>query len=148
MDRPHFDGVSELIFEFPQCEHFILHDLAELDLACRNAYNAFDFATVARKLVEFASGPLSTFYLDVTKDTLYSDLKDSAKRVAALSTMSQILRTTTSILAPIAPHLAEEIHHFRQLDSDPEVGDQHTSVFAEGWHSPVSIFVSLCPADR
>lgn len=54
----------------------------------------------------------------------------------------QILRTVTSILAPITPHLAEEIYYFRNgAVRDPKLGEDGPSVFQELWQGVVS---SLC----
>lgn len=55
--------------------------------------------------------------------------------------LSQTLRTFTSILAPITPHLAEEIEHYRiGSTSDPpstsaSASDDLQSVFQKGWQS-------------
>ncbi|KDN40163.1 isoleucyl-tRNA synthetase [Tilletiaria anomala UBC 951] len=124
------------------CELYTLHQLALLEQACLQAYDAFDFATVARKLNEFVSASLSTFYLDITKDVLYSDARDSPRRQAVLATLDQVLRTLTAILAPITPHLAEEIHQYRQSDSEAHECDTFVSAFEAGWQPVPLNFLS------
>lgn len=123
-----------------QCERLVLHDLYHLERECVKAYDRFDFATVSRRLNEFATTTLSTFYLDVTKDSLYSDAAIDPRRQAVLATLDQILRTCTTLMAPIAPHLAEEVHQYRLTDAEASNDDDTSngSVFQLGWQTVVS----------
>ena len=58
---------------------------------------------------------LSGFYLDVTKDRLYTLSSDHPSRRRAQTVMLEILRTLTMAVAPIAPHTAQDI--FNHLPS-------------------------------
>jgi len=120
-------------------DRYIMHELYRLDVACRAAYEDYDFALVMRRVTEFASGPLSSLYLDITKDVLYADPETSERRQIVLAVLDQVLRTFTSILAPVTPHLAEEIFHFYHgAEADPKPTDQAAnvqSVFEKGWQS-------------
>jgi isoleucyl-tRNA synthetase len=77
---------------------------------------------------------LSSIYFDVTKDSLYCDAQDSVRRRAILTVMEEVLRTMTRIMAPIVPHLAEEIHQTRYSE-----GAKVSSVFCEEWTALVSL---------
>ncbi|PWN48395.1 isoleucyl-tRNA synthetase [Violaceomyces palustris] len=120
-------------------DRYVLNELHELERNCRMAYESFDFSQVVRRLTEFTNGTLSTLYLDIAKDCLYVDAKDGERRKVMISVIDQILRTFTSILAPITPYLAEEIHHYRngaQRDPEPQATSRgQDSVFAKGWQS-------------
>lgn len=109
-------------------------------------------------LDRFAKITLSSLYLDITKDILYADLPDSLSRQGILWVMNEVnvssittyhgthyvsdlylkvLRTMTMIVAPILPHLSEEIHHHTLLQ-DGSKRSVSKSVFTEGWRPVVS----------
>jgi leucyl-tRNA synthetase len=47
------------------------------------------------------------------------------------------------MLAPITPHLAEEIHHYRSgTESDPQPNEPADSVFQQRWQGVVSRHVA------
>ncbi|KAE8223042.1 hypothetical protein CF319_g3861 [Tilletia indica] len=120
-------------------DRYILLELYRLESACRDAYEKYDFAQVMRRVTEFASGPLSSLYLDITKDVLYADPQSSSRRRTILAVLDQVLRTFTSILAPVTPHLAEEILHFYHgAEKDPEPNQDSSavqSIFEAGWQA-------------
>ena len=62
------------------------------------------------ELSYFANITLSSFYFDVNKDCLYADRQDGIERRRVLTVLDQTLATMTQVLAPVLPHLAEEIH--------------------------------------
>jgi isoleucyl-tRNA synthetase len=92
---------------------------------------ALTVVTVVNALSTFANGTLSALYLDVVKDTLYADARDSARRRAVVTVLEHVLTTMTHVLAPVLPHLAEEIHWTRQGARAPR-GDG-PSFFAQRW---------------
>ncbi|CAO1626474.1 unnamed protein product [Jaminaea pallidilutea] len=121
-------------------DRYILHNLSELDRDCKSCYDELDFSGISRRLVEFATIKLSPLYFVMIKDTLYCDPAASPRRRAALAVCDQILGTYTSILAPMMPHLAEEIWHYRNGASiDPPAAwdeaseGEEESFFHAGW---------------
>lgn len=124
-------------------ERFVLDELYRLETACRKAYSEIDSRTVLRLATEFANTTLSSLFFEMSKDTLYADSKDSKLRQSTIAVMDQVLRTFTTILSPIVPHLAEEIYHFYLgAQADPSIpqedqgsGPPETtpSVFQIGW---------------
>lgn len=54
------------------------------------AYDSFTFNKVYGLLQYFSSSSLSAFYLDVAKDTLYSELKDAPKRLAVQTVLFHV----------------------------------------------------------
>ncbi|PKI85570.1 Ism1p [Malassezia vespertilionis] len=119
-------------------DRYIMHELLQLDTVCHKAYQEFDFPRVVRRLNEFVTCSLSSLYLDVVKDILYAGGGSSRENVVAI--LDQILYTMTCILAPILPHLAEDIHWYRSgAERDPtEAQALHMpSFFQQGW-TPIS----------
>ncbi|KAI9233160.1 isoleucyl-tRNA synthetase [Podila verticillata NRRL 6337] len=93
------------------------------------AYDSFSFNKVFGLLQHFSSSSLSAFYLDVAKDTLYSELKDSPKRRAVQTVLFHALNAFTQSIAPLAPHFAEEVYeNYRDSTSSPQ-----PSVFRCPW---------------
>ncbi|KAI0037150.1 tRNA synthetases class I-domain-containing protein [Vararia minispora EC-137] len=113
-------------------ERCIMHRLRELEQVALESYRAFNFARVMSSLIYFATGTLSTFYLDITKDTLYADAPSRPSRRDAVAVMSQTLRTLLRICAPVLPYLAEEAHH-HFIHGSPEGLESSPSIFREKW---------------
>ena len=73
------------------------------------AYAAFDFQRVVHGLNAFATVDLSAFYVDVTKDRLYTLGTRSASRRAAQTAMYRIVDGLARLTAPILPVTAEQL---------------------------------------
>ncbi|GAA5882562.1 hypothetical protein JCM16303_002043 [Sporobolomyces ruberrimus] len=116
-------------------ERYVLHELYTLDQTAREAFASYQFNRAYQALSNFSNSTLSSFYFDVTKDTLYADaLTDQARR-QVVHTLRTVFDTYLSILSPLAPLLAEEIHHFSQgaLKDPPDAFERGRSVFEKAW---------------
>ncbi|KAI0790394.1 tRNA synthetases class I-domain-containing protein [Abortiporus biennis] len=114
--------------ELNLADKYVLHELYELDRVARDAYERYDFPRVMEALSQFANITLSSFYYDITKDCLYADAVDNLQRRRILTVLDQVLDTMTSIIAPVLPFLAEEIHQSLHQSSEPV-----ESVFTRNW---------------
>jgi isoleucyl-tRNA synthetase len=72
------------------------------------AYETFQFHKVYRAAYDFCTIELSSFYLDILKDTLYTFHADSLKRRSAQTALYNILSALIKILAPILVFTCEE----------------------------------------
>ncbi|GAA5970004.1 hypothetical protein JCM11641_000230 [Rhodosporidiobolus odoratus] len=119
-------------------ERYILNELYELDRTAREAFEEYQFNKAYQALSMFSNSTLSSFYFDVTKDTLYADSKSSLARRQVVHVLQKVYDTYVSVLAPLAPLLAEEIHHFASgATSDPEPNLRGApSVFNKVWPEP------------
>jgi isoleucyl-tRNA synthetase len=125
----HYEGRQQLApAALPELEQLMLHRLAELDEAIRNAYAEYDYRRVVATLSHFMNTDLSAFYFDIRKDALYCEPYSSAKRRAALETIEQIFRHVTLWLAPLLCFTAEEAWLARYPSED---GSVHLEVFPE-----------------
>jgi isoleucyl-tRNA synthetase len=77
--------------------------------AVTTAYENFTFHEVFHALYNFCVVDMSSFYLDVLKDRLYTFKSDSSERHAAQWVLSQILSVMTRLMAPILSFTAEEV---------------------------------------
>ncbi len=73
------------------------------------AYETFAFHEVFHSIYNFCVIDMSSFYLDVLKDRLYTFKTDSKERRAAQGVLHNILITLTKLIAPITSFTAEEI---------------------------------------
>jgi isoleucyl-tRNA synthetase len=90
-------------------DRYILSRYASLALEIRAHYDAFDFQSVVHGLNAFATVDLSAFYVDVTKDRLYTLGATSTSRRAAQTAMAQIVDGLARLVAPILPVTAEQL---------------------------------------
>ena len=90
-------------------DRWILDAAAGLVEEARNAYEAYAFHTVARRLLEFTTTDLSAFWCDVRKDAFYVLASDDPARRSAQTAAFRIAGAIALLLSPICPFTAEEI---------------------------------------
>ena len=73
-----------------------------------DAYNSYSFHIVYHELNNFCTLDMSKLYVDITKDRVYTEAKDSHARRCAQTTMYIILNSLTRLLAPILSFTADE----------------------------------------
>jgi len=71
-------------------------------------FNIYDFSKAFNILNNFIVTELSAIYLDVCKDRLYCEAKESQKRRNSQSTMAIIAKELISILAPVLTYTMDE----------------------------------------
>ncbi|KAJ7057865.1 tRNA synthetases class I-domain-containing protein [Mycena amicta] len=107
-------------------ERYIMSELYLLEKTAVEGYSQYNFAKVATALNNFVSITLSSLYFDISKDALYANALYSPER-RAIVTVLEHLATMEHIMAPIVPHLAEEIHE--------AFTETETSIFKTEWKS-------------
>ena len=95
--------------ELEAIDKFALHKLNILIENVDKAFENYEFYKYFQYLQNFAAVDLSSFYLDIVKDRLYTKGKKSLSRRAVQTVMYDILWTILEILAPVIPHQAEDI---------------------------------------
>ncbi len=74
-----------------------------------DAYDHYEFHTVFQTIHNFCTVDLSSFYLDIIKDTLYIEPVHSNKRKQAQTVLYELLQALVKLIAPILPHTADEL---------------------------------------
>jgi isoleucyl-tRNA synthetase len=92
-----------------EIDRWAMSRLQTLIEAVTTAYENFTFHEVFHALYNFCVVDMSSFYLDVLKDRLYTFKSDSSERRAAQWVLSQILSVMTRLMAPILSFTAEEV---------------------------------------
>ena len=86
-----------------------LNRLQDVIRRVKQAYENYQFHVVYYTLHNYCTVDLSSLYLDVLKDRLYTSRAQSPERRSAQSAMYIILETMVKLLAPILTFTAEEI---------------------------------------
>ena len=95
--------------EMAEMDRWILHRLQEVVRRVREAYEQYQFHVVYYTLYNFCTVDLSSLYLDVLKDRLYTSKASSLARRSAQTAMTAVLETMVQLLAPILTFTAEEV---------------------------------------
>ncbi|MDQ5983830.1 MAG: Isoleucine--tRNA ligase [Eubacteriales bacterium SKADARSKE-1] len=112
------------LYDFDPNENMVsLDDLLPLDkwaidklnnviAKAHSGYENFEFHQVYHSIHNFCVVDLSNFYLDVLKDRLYVEKKDSTSRRAAQTAIYIILDSLVRLLGPILAFTSDEIWHY------------------------------------
>ena len=92
-----------------EIDKWALTRLNKLIKDCINAYDTYEFHNAYQAINQFCVVDMSTFYLDIIKDRLYTSKADSLERRSAQTVMYEILNALVKILAPMTCYTAEEI---------------------------------------
>ena len=95
--------------ELKNIDKFALHKLNQLILQVTEAFNNYEFYKYFQQLQNFAAVDLSSFYLDIVKDRLYTAGKKSLSRRACQTVLYEISQMLVRLLVPVMPHQAEDI---------------------------------------
>jgi isoleucyl-tRNA synthetase len=106
-----FDG-GDYRSSLLEIDRWAMSRLQNLVRKVTSAYESCDFHEVFHSLYNFCIVDMSSFYLDILKDRVYTFRKDSPERRAAQWTMRQILTVITKLIAPILSFTAEEVWRF------------------------------------
>ncbi|MFH1461415.1 MAG: isoleucine--tRNA ligase [bacterium] len=100
---------------------FALNRLNEINEKILEGYTNYNFVSVFHLLNSYFANDLSSLYLDVCKDRLYTEKSDGLLRRSAQTVIYYILDTTTRLMAPILSFLAEEVSDFYQKNKKESI---------------------------
>jgi len=109
-------------------DRWALSRLSGLNEAVTESYNAFEFYKGIQTINKFVITDLSSVYLDILKDRLYVEGKESHSRKSSQTVLMEILKTLTLLLAPILTFTSEEVYQFF-----PVSARQKKTIQAEPW---------------
>ncbi|MBL7158277.1 MAG: isoleucine--tRNA ligase [Candidatus Omnitrophica bacterium] len=112
-----------------EIDRWMLSRLSSVINEVKENYGKFLFYKVFRSVYNFCVYEISSVYLDILKDRLYTFKKDSRLRRSAQTTLNEILVALIKILAPILPFTAEEA--WQELGRCPT---KEQSVHLAAWH--------------
>jgi isoleucyl-tRNA synthetase len=113
-----YDQILEL-------DRWALNRLATTIEAMDRGYERYDFVQVFKTVYSFCNEDLSSIYLDILKDRLYTFQTFSKERLSAQTVLYYILDALTRILAPVMSFTAEEAFEFSPKRSSEKAGSVH-----------------------
>ncbi len=90
-------------------DKFALHKLNKMVEEVTVSFENYEFYKYFQCLQNFAAVDLSSFYLDIVKDRLYTAGKKSVSRRACQTVLYETLQALVRVLTPVMPHQAEDI---------------------------------------
>jgi isoleucyl-tRNA synthetase len=130
---PARDRVPEA--ELLPLDRYMLARTRELTEKVRDWYAAFEFHRVYHAVNEFAIVDLSSFYIDVLKDRMYTFAPTSQARRSAQTVLWQITEALVRLVAPILSFTADEV-----WEHLPVVEGREASVHLALFPKPEEVF--------
>ncbi|GHV16203.1 isoleucine--tRNA ligase [Clostridia bacterium] len=126
----------------PETDSVSKEDMKELDLwalmrlnqlieKVRSSYETYDYHIIYHAIHNFCVVDMSTFYLDIIKDRLYTERANSQTRRSAQTVMYKILDSLVRILAPVISFTADEIWEYLPHASNSTEPSIHLAQFPE-----------------
>jgi isoleucyl-tRNA synthetase len=103
-----------------ELDKYIMHKTNKLIQYVDTAYENYDYHLIYSELHRFCVSELSSKYLDVIKDRLYTFNADHKLRRSSQSSMADILEVLVRLMAPILSFTSEEIWSFMYHKSKEE----------------------------
>jgi len=116
-----YDKLNEL-------DRLVLSNFQSLVKRVNENYDKFEFHSLYHEIHNFCAIDLSSFYMDIIKDRLYTAFANSVERRAAQTVLHQIINDLVKLIAPVLSFTAEEIwQYLREIEKGEE------SVFLAPW---------------
>jgi isoleucyl-tRNA synthetase len=131
-------------------DRYMLSRFAEVGLRALASYEAFEFQGVVHGLSGLATVDLSAFYVDVSKDRLYTLAAGSPSRRSAQTVMFHVVDGLARLIAPILPVTAEQLWkalpgareqsaHLADFPSAAELQEWRDETHAADWEQLLSL---------
>ena len=127
---------------FEKVDLFILNKLDELTNYVIESFDKYDFSSAMSAIMTYMSSDLSSFYLDINKDVLYCEAKDSLRRLQVQTALYRIGETLLRLLNPVLPFTMDEFNNnlpgkreknvqFLDYPKHKDIGDKGAKLDAE-----------------
>ncbi len=130
---PERDRVAEK--DLLPLDRYMLARTRELTEKILGWYEGFEFHRVYQAVNEFAIVDLSSFYLDVLKDRMYTFAPTSKERRSAQTVLWKISETLVRLIAPILSFTSDEVWEYL-----PAVAEREASVHLALFPKPEEVF--------
>ncbi|XP_011621916.2 isoleucine--tRNA ligase, chloroplastic/mitochondrial isoform X1 [Amborella trichopoda] len=122
-------GYSEL----PMIDKHALFHLGTVVNSIKDHYETYQFCKIFQIVQRFAIVDLSNFYFDVAKDRLYVGGTTSLNRRSCQTVLAAHLLCIVRVIAPILPHLAEDVWQHLPFQHMLQDGSIAEFVFESRW---------------
>ncbi len=106
-----FDPATDIVplDRLREIDRYVLACYGEAATAVVKAYDRYEFQTISHTINRFLTVDLSAFYVDVSKDALYTLAARSDARRSAQTAVYTMVDGLTRLLAPLLPVTADEL---------------------------------------
>jgi len=106
-----FDPLKDAVSyqDLLELDRWALHQLQELTEKVLGSYQRFEYHSIYQAVYNFCVLTLSSYYLDILKDRLYTTPFNSKERRSAQTALNEILECLVRLVAPIIPFTADEV---------------------------------------
>lgn len=136
LDRVEYENLLEI-------DRWALHRLQKLVERVTRAYRDYEYHVIYHSLNAFCSIDMSSFYLDVLKDRLYTEGPNSPERRSAQTVLYEVAKILAHLVAPVLSFTAEEV--WMHL---PKSGELPVSVQLSDWPAVIEDHVDEELASR
>lgn len=119
--------------ELPRIDRHALFQLENIVKNIQGNYESYQFFKIFQILQRFVIVDLSSFYFDVAKDRLYVGGSTSYTRRSCQTVLAAHLLSIVRVIAPILPHLAEDVWQNLPFQYTTEHGSFAEFVFESRW---------------
>ena len=106
--------------DLTELDRWALHRLEEVRQKVTNAYENYEFHILYHTIHNFCTVDLSSFYLDVLKDTMYAEKENNIARRSAQTAIYEILTTLVKMVSPVLSFTAEEVWQYMPKEEGME----------------------------
>jgi len=106
-----FDPATDMVplDRMEPVDRYALGRYAQAAARILRAYDEYDFPTIYQTLISLVTVDLSAFYIDVTKDRMYTMAAKSSSRRSAQTAMYLMADGIARLVAPVLPVTADEL---------------------------------------
>ena len=91
-------------------DEWVLSKLDKLIISSQENYQKYSFNLIYQNLLNFCTNDLSSFYFEISKDSLYCDSLESSRRKQIITVLYHLLGGLLKVISPITPFLTEEAY--------------------------------------
>jgi isoleucyl-tRNA synthetase len=132
--KPRFDPNADRVprEDMLEIDRWALAKLELLIQKCIRSYREYQFHQAYSALYHFCTVDMSSFYLDILKDRLYTHATHSLSRRSAQTALWEILDAFTRLLAPILSFTSEEVYDAMHVGLDSQKAESvHLLLFPQ-----------------
>jgi isoleucyl-tRNA synthetase len=117
-------------------DRWALHQLAQLTQTVTEAYENYEFHKVYHSLNQFFTVTLSSVYLDILKDRLYTWKFDRLPRRGSQTVLYHMTSVLLKIMAPITTFLSEEAYAYFKGKTKDSIFLENYPEIPKSWFNP------------
>ncbi|KAM7485090.1 hypothetical protein LguiA_001099 [Lonicera macranthoides] len=119
--------------DLPVIDQHALFQLENIVKNIRDSYEGYQFFKIFQIIQRFVIVDLSNFYFDIAKDRLYVGGTTSFTRRCCQTVLAAHLLSVVRVVAPILPHLAEDVWQHLPFNYTNDDGNDAEFVFESRW---------------